>query len=371
MKKKMAALAAGACAIAILVTGCSKEISNDYITVKQYKGVEVEKADPVAVTDEEVESYIQAQLEQNAESEEITDRAVETGDTATIDYEGKVDGVAFDGGTSTDYPLEIGSGTFIPGFEDGIIGHNIGETFDVNVTFPAEYQSTDLAGKDAVFTVTIKSLSKSNVPELSDEFVKKVSKESATVEDYKKEVKSLLEENNKASAEETLVSNAWAVLMENVEVKKYPTEELQEMIKTIDSQYQQYAGMYGVEFDEFLETYMGMDEDTYNTQLSKAAKSQIQQEMVIELILEKEKLGLSDDELQKKYEEYAETYGYESVDAMIEDAKEEELKKMADREIVQKWVADNCKQVESKDKEDSTNDKKDSADSGADDAANK
>lgn len=356
MKKKMAVLAAGVCALAVLVTGCSKEISNDYVTVKQYKGIEVEKTATPKVTDEEVESYIQAQLEQNADVQEVTDRAVESGDTATIDFEGKVDGVAFDNGSGTDYPLEIGSGSFIPGFEDGVIGHNIGETFDIDVTFPEDYGSADLAGKAAVFTVTVKSISKSNVPELNDEFVQKVSKESKTVEEYKKEVKQLLADNNKASAEETLVSDAWAALMENVEVKKYPTKELQKMIETIDSQYKQYAEMYGVEFSEFLETYMGMDEDTYNTQLSKAAKSQIQQDQVIELIAKKEKLTLSKDELQKKYEEYAETYGYESVDAMLEDASEEDLEKMANKEIVQKWVADNCKQVESKENDKSTGD---------------
>lgn len=354
MKKKMAVLAASVCVLAVLVTGCSKEISNDYVTVKQYKGVEAEKAETAKVTDEEVESYIQAQLEQNADAEEITDRAVESGDTATIDYEGKVDGVAFDGGSGSDYALVIGSGSFIPGFEDGVIGHNIGETFDIDVTFPEDYQNADMAGKAAVFTVTVKSISKSNLPELNDEFVKKVSKESKTVEDYKKEVKKLLKENNKASAEQTLVSNAWEALMENVEVKKYPTKELQEMIETIDAQYQQYAQMYGLEFAEFLETYMGMDEDTYNAQLSKAAKSQIQQEQVIDLIAKKEKLTLSEDKLQKKYEEFAETYGYESVDAMLEDVSEDELKKMANKEAVQKWVADNCKQVESKDTDDAS-----------------
>lgn len=354
MKKKMAVLAAGVCALAVLVTGCSKEISNDYVKVKQYKGIEVEKADTAKVTDEEVESYIQAQLEQNADVVEVTDRPVESGDTVKIDYEGKVDGVAFDGGSATDSDLEIGSGTFIPGFEDGIIGHNAGETFDIDVTFPEDYGNAEMAGKAAVFTITVKSISKSNVPELNDDFVAKVSKESKTVEDYKKEVKKLLADNNQASAEETLVSNAWSALMENVEVKKYPTEELQEMIDMIDSQYKQYAEMYGVEFTDFLETYLNMDEDTYNTQLSKAAKSQIQQEQVIELIAKKEKLALSEDELQKKYEEYAETYGYESVEAMLEDASEEELKKMANKEVVQKWVADNCKQVEPKESDDST-----------------
>lgn len=357
MKKKIAVLAAGICAAALILTGCSGEISNDYISIKDYKGVEVEKQETAKVTDEDVEKQIQGVLQQNATTQEITDRAVESGDTATIDYEGKVDGEVFDGGSSTDYPLEIGSGSFIPGFEDGIIGHNIGETFDINVTFPEDYGNADMAGKEAVFTVTIKSISVQNLPELNDELVKSVSEKSKTVEEYRKEVKKSLEDANKTTAEENLKSSAWEALMANVEVKKYPQKDLKSMIEKIRTQYEQMAEYYQVEFSEFLQTYLQMDEDTFNSQLSKAAKDQVKQDLAVNLIAEKEKLTPTEKELEKKYKEYAEQYGYESVDALKKAASEDDLKRMATQEAVQDWVAKNCKQVEKKDS-DSTSTKK-------------
>ena len=257
--------------------------------------------------------------------------------------------MAFEGGTSTDYALEIGSGAFIPGFEDGVIGHSVGETFDIDVTFPAEYQEETLAGKPVVFTVTIKSITKYNTPELNDEFVKTVSEKSKTVEEYKKELKSTLKESLETTTEANLTTASWEALMANVEVKKYPKERLQNTIEEIRTQFETMAEQYQMEFTDFLKDYVGMDEDTFNSQLSKSAKEQVKQELAVELIAEKEKLTLSAKELEKKMEEYVKTYGYESLDAMKKDASEEMLEKMATKEAVQEWVTKNSKQVETKD----------------------
>lgn len=353
MKKRIAVLTAGICAMSLMLTGCSKEISNDYITISQYKGVEVEKQEVKKVSDEDVEQQIESIRQSNAVSKEITDRPAQDGDQVTIDYEGKKDGVAFDGGTAQDQPLTLGSNSFIDGFEEGIIGHNIGETFDLNLTFPEDYQpNPDLAGQAVVFTVTLDAISVSEVPELNDEFVKSVSEESKTVEEYKKEIKESMTKSNKETTEAALKDAAWTVVMDNTEVKKYPKEKLQDLIDMIKEQYQSMAGYYGMEFEEFLSQYMNMDEETFNTEVTKAAKEQLKQNLAVELIVKKAKVDVSEKALNKKYKEYAENYGYESADALkkaMKDAgNEENLEQMAKLEIVQEWVAENCKQVEKK-----------------------
>lgn len=345
MKKRMM-VAAGLLALSLTFTGCSKKATDDNVTISQYKGVEVEMTAAAEVTDEDVEAEIQTILESNAIQNEVTDRPVQEGDTATIDYEGKIDGVAFEGGSSTDYPLKIGSGSFIEGFESGIVGHSIGETFDLDLTFPEDYGNADYAGKAAVFTVTIKSINVSTTPELTDEFVKTVSEESTTVEEYKKEVKKNLEKNREESVKSSLKQGAWSAVMENTEVKNYPEDRLKETSDQIKDQYQSLADSYGMEFSEFLTTYMGMDEETFNSQLEEAAKSQLKQMMAMDLIIEAEKLDVSEKALEKKYEEFVEYYGFESLDEIKKEASEEELKNMAKLDIVQEFLADNCKQVE-------------------------
>ena len=192
MKKKLAVLAAGICALSLFLTGCSGEISNDYVTITKYKDVEIDKVDADAVSDNDVEAQINSVLQSKSTTTEVTDRAAQTGDTVTIDYEGKKDGVAFDGGTATDAQLTLGSGQFIDGFEDGVVGHNIGDTFDLDLTFPENYGNEDLAGQAVVFTVTLKGISQTDVPELTDEFVQSVSDTSKTVEEYKKEIKKMI-----------------------------------------------------------------------------------------------------------------------------------------------------------------------------------
>lgn len=352
MKKRMAVLTAGVCAAALMLTGCSGEISNDYVTITQYKGVEVEKQDAVKVTDEEVEQQIENIRQSNATTTEITDRAAQDGDIVTIDYAGKKDGVAFDGGTAEDQQLKLGSDSFIDGFEDGIIGHNIGETFDLNLTFPEDYQSTDLAGQAVVFTVTLDGISVSEVPELNDEFVKSVSEKSKTVEEYKKEIKESMEKSNEESAKTALKESAWTAVMENTEVTKYPKDELSDMISTIKEQYQSMAEYYNLEFADFLTQYLNMDEETFNTEATKVAKEQVKQNLAVDLIIKKAKIDVSDKVMNKKYKEYAKNYGYDSADALKEAMKEagneKNLEQMVKLDLVQEWVAENCKQVEAK-----------------------
>lgn len=350
MKKKLAVLAASICTLSLVLTGCSSEISNDYVTITKYKGVEIDKVDSTKVTDDDVESQINSVLQSKATTTEVTDRAAKEGDTVTIDYEGKKDGVAFDGGTATDAQLTLGSGTFIDGFEDGVVGHKIGDTFDLNLTFPENYAQEDLAGQAVVFTVTLKGITQSDVPELTDEFVQSVSDTSKTVEEYKKEVKKSMEESNDENNKNTIKQNAWKAVLENTTVNKYPKKDLKNMISSITSQYENMASYYNMEFADFLTQYMGMDEDTFTTEATKAAKEQVKANLAADLIIEKAKIDVSDKALEKKYKEYAKAYGYDDVDALKQALKDagnsENLEKTARLDIVEDWVADNCKQVE-------------------------
>lgn len=369
--KKLAVLLLAACTAFSLVGCGSKELKNEYVTISEYKGVEIEKEDVAEVTDADVDTEINSRLEAAATSTEVKDRPVQSGDTATIDYVGKKDGKEFEGGSATDYPLEIGSGTFIEGFEEGIIGHKIGDKFDLNLTFPENYGNADLAGKPVVFTVTVKSIQQKNVPELNDEFVKKNSKKSKTVDEYKKEVKAELEKTNKEKYESSMKEKAWAEVIDNTEVTKYPQDKVDEVKDQYRSQYEQMASYYGVEFSEFISQYMNMDEDKFNEELDKAAKNSVKQELAAELIAKEMKLTPTDKEYEKIYEDYASQYGFSDVDAMKEQIGEDQLKEMAVQDKVLDWVVDNAKQVEPKEddsKKDSNSDSKDkeNTDNGSD-----
>ena len=197
--------------VALSVVGCgSKTLSNDYVTVKQYKGLEVAQVEKVEVTDEQVEQSVQANLNAAAEKEPIKDRAAEKGDWVNIDYTGYIDDVAFEGGTATGSDLELGSGSFIgaeggyAGFEDQIIGHSTGEEFDIEVKFSDSYPGTDVAGKVARFHIVLNEIYKQNIPELTDEWVASNSKTAKTADEYRKEVRKQIESSAETANETTL-----------------------------------------------------------------------------------------------------------------------------------------------------------------------
>lgn len=361
MKRKITALAAVMCAASMLMTGCAaKELSNEYVTVNAYKGVKIEPVEASAkVTDAEVEAQIESNLSEFAETVEITDRAAQEGDIANINYVGTKDGVAFEGGTYDNedgYNLELGSGAFIEGFEEGVVGHKIGETFDLNLTFPENYKNEELAGQDVVFTVTLNSLSVKEIPELTDEFVKEnLSTESETVEAYKAELKKEMQETNDESYRSSLRDAAWNAVLENTTVNEYPEEELQKYMDMIRSEYETMAGYYNLEFDEFLETYLGVDEETFNTQVEEVAQNQVKSDLVRDLLAENVKgIDKSEKAYENVYAEYAEYYSYDDVETFLADMEEAGNKETLDNlvllRLVQDWTADNCKQVKTTEK---------------------
>lgn len=350
MKKRLAAAVVGVMSLAMLMTGCeaSKGLETDELTITQYKGVEVEQVDkPEEVTDEEVESTIQSILESHAETAEITDRAVENGDTVNIDFAGKIGGEEFDGGSSTDYPLTIGSGTFIEGFEDSVIGHNIGDTYDWEGKFPDDYAAADYAGKDVTFTITVKSITEQKLPELNDEFVKSVSEESKTVKEYKKEIKKQLEEDAETTYNDSLSAEVWEKVLDNTTVNKYPEDEIKELSDSLISQYKSAAEYSGMEYEEFIEQNMGYSVEEFEKQVEEAAKANNKQIMVTKAIADKEKITLDDKTYESELKELADMYGYEDVDALKEAAEEEDLKNIILNNLVKEWLVEHCVQVAS------------------------
>ncbi len=347
MKKRIAMLLTGALMASMMLAGCSgsKGLETDELKISVYKGVEInEVAKPGEVTDEDVENYIQSVLQMNSTKEEIVDRPVESGDTATIDFTGRIDGVEFEGGSATDYPLVIGSGQFIAGFEDSVIGHSIGETYDWQGVFPEDYTNADYAGKDVVFTITVKGISKEVVPELNDEFVKSVSKKSKTVDEYKKEVKKQLGKDNEKNYESSISQAVWQKVLDNTEVKKYPEDKVKEITDSLIDQYKTTAEYYEQDYETFIQEQMGYSVKDFEKQVDEAAKASIKQTMVTEAIADKEKIKLGEKEYEEQLKRMAADYGYEDVDALKESAEEDDLKEIALNNLVKDWLKEHCVQ---------------------------
>lgn len=343
MKKRFVTIVAGICAMALLggCAGSKGALSNDNITIKKYKGLEVDKVETIAVTDEDVEMSIQSDLETLATKTDIKDRPAQLGDIAIIDFEGKKDGVAFEGGAGTDYELELGSGQFIDGFEDGVVGHNIGETFDLDLTFPENYSSEELAGQAVVFTVTLKGLQEKNVPELTVDILAQLESKATTIEEYRAQIRSDLEVSNQETAESTLLSSVWETLVKNCEIKKFPEGMLDEYVKDLEEQYSYYAQMYGMEIEEFFKQIFGMS-------AKEVAKTTATQELAMALIAEKEGLTIKDKDYEAGVKDLASQYGYEDTEEFLKAYGEDSIRKALLQEKVGKFLVDNCVQVEPK-----------------------
>lgn len=343
MKKKLGSMIAlGICA-ATLVTGCaSGSISNDKITIKKYKGLEVEKVVADEVTEQDIEYSIQSTLETLATSNEITDRPCQEGDVIVYDFCGKLDGVAFDGGTAENQTLELGSGVMIPGFEEGIIGHSTGETFDIDVTFPEEYQNNpDMAGAETVFTITIHKITEVIVPELTEELLPEISKTATTLDEFRAEVKEDLEVSNAATAESQLEQKVWTALIAQCEVKEFAEDVLNAKIEEIETQMSAVAAMYGMETDAFVEA-------AYGQTIEEMAKTTITQEYAIELIADKENISITLEAYEEGLAKYASQYGYTDPEEFEELYGEETIKEVLMKGAIAEFLMENCKQVEAK-----------------------
>lgn len=293
-----------------------KEINVDeYVTLGDYKGLEIVSS-AQTISDEEVESYIDYLLSMSGELEEVTDRdVVENGDVANIDYEGKKDGVAFDGGTDQGYDLKIGSGSFIPGFEEGLVGVKKGETVDLNLTFPENYPAEDLAGAEVVFTVTVNDIYQAVIPEFSDEFVASLEIDNvATMDEYRAYLKSMMEESEKENALQEAQTQLIAMVTENATVSEVP-QGLVDRFYNINVNNMTYnAMMYGMDLESFVSAYYGMDAETFEAETVAAAEESAAQALVCLKIAADENITVTDEEINAAVEENYAGYGYANAD---------------------------------------------------------
>lgn len=353
-KRRITAMFMAVCMLAAAGCGKSgnsgfgkKEISDSYVTISQYKGVEAEKVEAEKAQDEDVTSYIDSVLAEHRE--EVTDRALKEGDLAEFEYTGKLGEEVFDEGT-----LTLGNGeSYVDGFAEGIYGHKVGETFELPIKFPEGYggeEKPELSGADVVFTIKITSIKSGELPELNDELVKKASEKSKTVEEYKKEVKEIIQKSNNDQANTALADNAWKKVMENVKVKEYPKDRLDKVKKQLEDQMKKMIQYYGMDYDSYLEQ-SGMTEKQFEENIEEGAKEYLKQVLAAELIADKENIKISDKEYKKLMKEYAKEYGYPDEKIMKEQIGETQVKEMILQDKVKELVADHCKQVEPKKEE--------------------
>lgn len=298
----------------------------DYVTLGEYKGVEVN----TYVSEEEIQEKINEELENNATYEEITDRAVEEGDTVNIDFVGKHNGEEFQGGSYAGFDLEIGSNSFIPGFEDGLVGVKPGETKDLNLTFPEEYKNApELAGEPVVFNVTVNYIrGKKNEVEFNDEFVTNVTNgEYNTTAEYYDDIKNDLYKS-KVSA---MADTAFMKVLETSKVSETPQFLVDLMKLRIDASYKSMAkqGNYD-NFEQFVTDYYNMDMNTYNAEVEKTAKSYVEQQLITEAIANTEGITISDEEYQDFLNMYMNGNNIESEEEMAKYTVENYASKLDD-----------------------------------------
>ena len=303
------------------------------VTIEGYLGIEVTKT-VKEVTDADVDAEIERVRERGARTIEVTDRAAIDGDTVTIDYEGSVDGVPFDGGKAEGHDLKLGSGQFIPGFEDQIVGKSIGEEFDVNVTFPEEYHAKELAGKAAVFKVKLHAIKATELAELDDEFAKDVS-EFDTLEAYKADIRAKQAERNEKQADAEVEDKLIDVLVEKMEadIPEVMFEaETENSLRDMDNNLR----MQGLDLSTYCK-YTGMTLDTIREQMRPRAEKQVKVRLVLEKIAKLEKLTALKKDIEAEYKRIAEAYNVpvDEVKKMI-DAKDlgEDLKVKAAIDLV-------------------------------------
>ena len=292
---------------------------NECVELGEYLGLSLDPIE-VTVTDVDVEMTIENTVKSRNLYDELTEGTVENGDIANIDYEGKIDGVAFDGGTAQGYDLEIGSGTFIPGFEEGLVGAQVGQTLDLDVTFPEEYGNADYAGKAAVFTVTVNGIKR--MPAMDDELAKKLSDgEFETMDEYKESVRK--EIAGQMRDEESELVEKIVAGCERIEI---PSDLLDFYVEDNLKYAEQMYSYYGISLEDAVTGYYGMSMEDYTQQVRQSVQESLEKQMVVEAVIEKEGITVDDEALAVGAQELAEKYGYGTGEALIEMAGEDSVR---------------------------------------------
>ena len=303
------------------------------VTLGEYKGLKVDKVS-TRVTQKEIDEEIEKERERNARTVEVTDRAVQDKDMVTLDFEGFVDGEAFDGGKGTDYPLTIGSGTFIPGFEEQLIGAEIDKEVEVNVTFPEDYHAEELAGKPAVFKCTVHTIKEKEMPELDDEFASEVS-ECETLEDYKAEVKKKIKESKETEGKEKKENQAVDQAVENAEMD-IPQPMIDLQVRQMADDFARRIQQQGLTVEQYFQ-FTGLTEEKMMEELKPQAEKRIKTRLVLEAIAKAENIEVSDERLDEELQKMADAYQME-IEKIKEFMGENEKAQMKEDIAVQEAV---------------------------------
>lgn len=300
------------------------------VTLGEYKGLKVDKIS-VEVAEEDVDAEIQRERERNGRTVEVTDRAVQDKDMVTLDFEGTVDGEPFAGGEGTDYPLTIGSGSFIPGFEEQLIGAEIGKEVEVNVTFPEEYHAAEVAGKPAVFKCTVKTVKERELPDLDDEFASEVS-ECDTMEEYRAEVEKKLLDRKTAEAREKVEDQAVDQAAENAEMD-IPQAMIDFQVRQMEDQMSYRLRMQGMTREMYYQM-TGLTDERIRQDLEKQAVKSIRTRLTLEAVAKAENIEVSDERLEEELQKMADNYKME-VEKLKENMGEKEIEDLRESIVVQ------------------------------------
>ena len=314
------------------------------VILGQYRGVEIPKKE-ITVTDEEIMEDVDKEREQNARDIDVDDRPVQDGDRIKLNFDGSVDGEPFEGGKAEDFDLTVGSGSFIPGFEDQIIGKNIGEDFDVNVTFPEDYQAENLKGRDAVFKCRVNSISEHQLPEFDDDFVQDVS-EFDTVEEYKADVEKKIRERKEKAQKAENETAAVRAAVKNATMD-IPDAMLDEQARNLVNEFAQRIQSQGMNMQQYMQI-TGMNEETLVQQMRPQALERIQNSLFLEAVAKEENIEISDERLDEEVEKMAESYNMEKeklYELMGEESKTQMKQDLAVQEAV-KVIAENAVEVD-------------------------
>ena len=304
------------------------------VTLGEYKGLKVDKVS-TRVTQKEVDEEIEKERERNARTVEVTDRAVQDKDQVTLDFEGFVDGEAFEGGKGEKYPLTIGSGSFIPGFEDQLVGAEIGKEVEVKVTFPEDYQAENLAGKDAVFKCTVHEIKAKELPELDDEFVSDVSDKSETVDEYKAEVKAKIKERKENEGKQKREDQSVEQAVANAQMD-IPEPMIDLQARQMADDFARRIMQQGMSMEQYFQ-FTGLDEEKMMEEFKPQAEKRIRTRLVLEAVVAAENIEISDERLDEELQKMADAYQME-VDKLKEFMGENEKKQMKEDIAVQEAV---------------------------------
>ena len=313
------------------------------VTLGEYKGVEVEKSD-VEVTDEDINKEVDKERENNSRTIDVDDRAVENGDIIKLDFDGSVDGVPFEGGKAENYTLTIGSGSFIPGFEDQLIGTKIGEDKDVTVTFPEDYHEKSLAGKEAVFKCKVNAITVKELPDADDEFASEVS-EFETLAEYKEDIKKKLTEKKEKEARAKKEAQAIEKAVENATME-IPDAMIDTQVQSMMEDFARRMQSQGLSLEQYFQ-FTGMDVKKMHDQMKPEALKRIQNSLVLEAVAKAENIEISDEKVDEEIAKMAEAYKMEveKLKGIIGDSERDQMKKDLAVQAAADLIADAAKEA--------------------------